>query len=167
MYFSFPLHILIIHNNAFDTCLYYIIVKPTAASSSVHCTTGPMAIFDPIFGSEERKWEGFFDLRLRRSKMGGFFDLRTRRSKTPPFSIFYSRTEDRRTPPHFRSSEPNIEEPPPFSIFGAEDRRPPIFNHRSSEPNIEETPHLRSSAPKNGSKIHHGAHGDLRPNFRH
>ena len=31
-----------------------------------------MAIFEPIFGSEDRRWGGFFDLRGRRKKMGCF-----------------------------------------------------------------------------------------------
>ena len=56
------------------------------------------SIFDPFFGAEDRrlKIRGFFDLRLRRSKIedrgvlrssgpkiedGGFFDLRLRRTK--------------------------------------------------------------------------------------
>ena len=64
-----------------------------------------MTIFDPIFGSEDRRWKGFFD-------------LRGRTTKNPPSSIFGA--EDRRTP-HLQSS-----------IFGPEDRRTPHL--RSSTP---------------------------------
>ena len=32
-------------------------------------TTGPTAIFDAIFGSEDRSWGVFFDIRTRRAKM--------------------------------------------------------------------------------------------------
>ena len=70
-------------------------------------------------------------------------NLRLRRTSTPIFE----------EPSHLRRTSPIFEEPPlifvlrprrsknpsPSSIFGAEDRRTP--------------PHLRSSAPKNGSKI--------------
>ena len=45
-------------------------------------TTGLMTISDPISDSEDRIWEGFFVLRIRRSKIGKrFCHLRGWRSK--------------------------------------------------------------------------------------
>ena len=65
----------------------------------------------------------------------------------------------RRTLRHLRRTRPIFDLPsrrsnnPLSSIFGAEDRRTPIFNLRSSKPKIEEPLHLRSPASKNGSNI--------------
>ena len=75
-----------------------------------------------IFGSEDRglKMEGFSDLRLRRSKMGG---LRSSDSKNEEKREFFEEPlPSSKNPPFFlRSSGPKIEEPPPSSIFRAED----------------------------------------------
>ena len=56
-----------------------------------------MAIFDPFFGFEDRRWGGSWDLRDRRTKMGrgsSIFEAEDRRSKMFFFLSFGS--EDRR-----------------------------------------------------------------------
>ena len=80
---------------------------------------GPMAIFDPIFSSENRRWGRV--LRSSASKIEdgrGFFDLRTRRTIMGGSSIFGS--EDRRWG-GLRSSVPKREDGG-SSIFDSEDR---------------------------------------------
>ena len=101
---------------------------------------------------------GFFDFQFRRTKMGGFvLQLRGSKMGVLRFGAGRSKTRPhlRRTPPssknpcHLRrtrslssknppssSKNPFFEEPSPFSIFGAEDRRTPYS--RYSEPKIEE-----------------------------
>ena len=92
---------------------------------STYFTRGPMAIFDSIFGSEDRRRK-VVRYSGSNSEEGGF---RSSGSKIEDRNGGFFRSsgfEDRR-PPHLESS-----------IFGAEDRRPPIFNLRSSAPKIED-----------------------------
>ena len=100
--------------------------RPSATSS----TTEPMSIFDPIFGSEDRRWGGFFEdgggsLRNTPSSKNHPHLRRTSPSSKNAPSLFFD--SEYRSTPHFRFSEPKIEEGP-------------IFNLRSSAPNIEENP---------------------------
>ena len=110
--------------------------------------TGPMAIFDLIFVSEDRKWKAFLDLWHLRPNMGryrkwggGFSKKKTSSKKISVFeerpifeettifeklSIFYSTSKIEELL-HFRFSDPKIKEPS-------------IFNLRSSVPRIEEPP---------------------------
>ena len=87
-------------------------------------STGPTAIFDPILGSEDRRWDSSEMGRvLRRPSIfeeSLILDLRVRRTKNP----------------HLRSSEPKDELFSPSSIF------------ESSALKIEGPLHLRSSAAK-------------------
>ena len=89
-------------------------------------TTEPMAIFDQIFGSEDRRWGGFFDLRTRRSKMGV-------RSSDPKIEGGGG----------LRSSDPKIEDGGGSSIFGPEERRTP--------PSSKNPPFLREKCSSSGS----------------
>ena len=89
-----------------------------------------------IFGSEDRRWRGFFDLRLRRtkkeegySKNPPFFEEPPTSSKNPPASSKNPLSSKNSFPLFVRSS----------ARFGTEERR--IL------------PQLRSSEPKIGSKI--------------
>ena len=99
-----------------------------------------------IFGVEERRWGvlrslapkhqdgGFFDIRLRRSKMGVSSIFGAGRSKTPS-SKNYRIFEE---PPHLR-------------------RTPPIFEgplHLRRTPHIRRIPHLRFSEPKIEEPLH-------------
>ena len=68
-------------------------------------TTGPTAILDPIFGSEDRRWGGDSSIFGPEERRPPIFDFRSRRSKNPP--IF-----------NLRSSEPKLEELPPIFDLG-------------------------------------------------
>ena len=92
------------------------------------------------FRLEDRRRAGVYDIRLRRSKIvdGGVFDFRLRKSDTGGFfedPLSSSKTLVPSSKKPFRSSknplfdlqssEPTIEEPPPSSFFGAENRTLP------------------------------------------
>ena len=120
---------------------------PEQVSGSTICTTE--TICDSIFGSENRKWRGSFDFRNGRTKMGR--DLRTqgvlRRCEKVRKTRLLRRTL------HLRRTQRPPSKNPLSSIFGAEDRKIHPTSIFDLPPKIEGTPHLRSSAPKHGSKI--------------
>ena len=106
---------------------------------------------------------GFFDLRGRRSKMargcskvGGFFEDGMGFFEEPSFFeeplIFEELPHLRRTLPSSFFGPENRKNPS-FSISEAEDRRTPSLQSSIFGPEDRRTPHLRSSAPKNGSKV--------------
>ena len=99
----------------------------------------------PLFFKERSLLRRTPHLRSSKPKMEErfAFDLRTRRSKNIPSSIFDLRSRRSKTF-HLRSSQTMIDEPPPSSIFGTENRIIPYFNDRSAEPKTEQPCRLRS-----------------------
>ena len=95
-----------------------------------------MGIFDPIFGSEDRRWGGSATFGVEERRWGGFFDLRGRWTKVEDGVIYdvpapkiedggvlrSSGSEYRKTT-HLRFSATKIDEPPIFNlrIFGPEE----------------------------------------------
>ena len=141
-----------------------------------------MTIFDPIFGSEDRVWEGVLRSSGSKKEDGGsskmegacFEDREVLRRTLPmgggsssknPFQSS-NNPQSSKNPPsskniHLRSSEPKIEDLP-SSIFGAEDRRSPrgFFEDRgvlrSSGSEERRAPTIfHPLGPKNGEPLPH------------
>ena len=115
-----------------------------APPRSVRGTTRPMAIFDPIFGSEDRRW-GFFVFKPEKRRWGVLrrWDV-LRNWGGSSKNLRHLRI----TPPIFEGPPSVFEEPPHLRSSGFEDRRSPIFDLRSRRSKNLTIVNIRSSASK-------------------
>ena len=105
-----------------------------------------MGIFDPIFGSEDRRWGGVLRLSGSKNEDGAgssIFGVDGRRSKMGLYTMFRLRRS--KMGGSFDLRAPNIVKPPTFDFRPRKSTNPPFSIFASSAP--------KNGRPKNGSRI--------------